>query len=125
MHVEKGSTPPVVVKQVLQMKYSQFLKLVVMAEHHFCTQFRQLRQRVKFAPTPFIPTPNGNLTDAIIDFETSCLKHIILFFLFTLSPFSSSPSFQFFKFTFSSQTDSVTITKSSAYYSSHGQPVLN
>ena len=125
MHVEKGSTPPMVVKKVLQMKCSQFLKLVVMAEHLLCTQFRQLRQRVKFAPTPFIPTPNGNLTDAIIGFETSCLKHMILFFPFTLIAFSSSPSFQFLKFTFSSQTESATMTKSSAYYSSHGQLVLN
>ena len=41
MQVGKGSTAPVVIEQVLQMKSSQFLKLVLMPEHRLCKQFRQ------------------------------------------------------------------------------------
>ena len=108
------------------MKSSQFLKLVLMPEHCLCTQFRQLKERIEFAPTPFIHTPQGNLTDAIVNFETLCLEHKTLVFpTFTLSPFSSSPSFQYFDLTFSSLYDSAIITRLSVYNSSHGQPLLN
>ena len=79
MQVGKGSTAPVI-EQVLQMKSSQFLKLVLMPEHHLCTQFWQLRLRIEFSPTSFIHTPHGNLTDAIFNFETSCLEHKTLVF---------------------------------------------
>ena len=115
-----------VVEQALQMKSSQFLKLVLMPEHRLCTQFRQLKLRIEFAPTPFIHTPHGNLTDAIFNFEASCLEHKTLVFpTFTLSLFSSSPSFQFCNLTFSPPSDSATMTRSSACNSSHGQPVLS
>ena len=72
MQVGKGLTAPVVVELVLQMKSSQFLKLVLMPEHCFCTQFWQLRQWIKFASMPFIHTQYGNLTDAIFDFDIEC-----------------------------------------------------
>ena len=75
MQVGKGSTAPVVAEQVLQIKSLQFLKLVLMPQHRLCIQYGQLRQRIEFAPTSFIHTPQGNLTDAIFDFETSCLEH--------------------------------------------------
>ena len=126
MQVGKGWTAPVVVQQVLQIKSSQFLALVLMPEHRLCTQFRQLKQKIEFASTPLIDTPRENLAGAIFSFETSCLEHKTLVFLtFTLSPFSSSPSFQFFNLTFRSASDSATMTRSSACSSSHGQPVLN
>ena len=113
MQVRKGSTAPVVVEQVLKMKSSQFLKLVFMPEHHFCTQFRQRRHRIEFTPTPFIHTPHGNLTDAIFDFKTLCLKHKTSDFpTFALNPFYSSPSFQFFNLTFRSPSDSAKIARS-------------
>ena len=82
----------VVVEQVLQMKSSQFLKLALMPEHCLCTQFRQIRQFIEFAPMPFLHT-HGNSTDAIFDIETLCLERKTLVPTFTLSPFSSSPSF--------------------------------
>ena len=69
LQVRNGSTAPVVVEQVLQMKSSQFLRLALMPEHQLCIQFRQIRQRIKFAPTPFIHTPHGNLADAILKFR--------------------------------------------------------
>ena len=126
MQVVKGSTVPVVAEQALQMKPSQFLNFVLMPEYCLCTQFRQLRQRIEFAPTPFIYTPHGNLTDAIIDFGTSCLEHKTLVFpMYTLSPFSSNPSFQFFNLIFSLSSDSATMARSSAYNSSYRKPVLN
>ena len=126
MQVGKGSTAPVVVEQVFHRKSSQFLKFVLMPEHCLCTQFWQLKQRIEFAPIPVIHTPHGNLTDAIFDFETSCLEYKTLVFpTLTLYPFSSSPSFQFFNHTFSSSSDSATMRRSSAYNSFHGQPVLN
>ena len=97
-----------------------------MPEQRLCTQFWQLKQNIKFALTPFINTPHGNLTDAIFDFETSCLEHKTLFSpTFILSPFFSSTSVQSFNLTFSSPSDSATLTRSSAYNSSHGQSVLN
>ena len=126
MQVGKGSTAPVVIEQVLQMKSSQFLKLVLMPEHRLCKQFRQRKQKIEFPPTPFIHTSNGNLTNAIIIFDTLCLDHKTLVFpTFTFSPFSSRPPFKFFNLTFSSTSDSATITSSLAYNSSHVQPVLN
>ena len=97
-----------------------------MPEHCLCTQFQQLRHRIEFAPAPFIHTPYGNLTDAVFDFEISYLEHKTLVFpTFTLSLFSSSPSFQFFNLTFISPSDSTTMTRSSVYNTSHVQPVLN
>ena len=125
MQVGKGSTAPVVVKQILQIKSSQFPNLVLMLEHCLCTQFPQFRERIEFTPAPFIHTPHGNLADAIFNFETSCLEHKALVFpILTLNPFSSSLSFQFSNH-ISSPSDSVTIGRSLAYNSSHGQPVLN
>ena len=126
MQVGKGLMALVVVEQVLLMKSSQFLQLVLMPEHCLRTQFQQLKQRTEFTPTPFIHTPHGNLTDAIFGFKISCHEHKTLVIpTFTLSLFSSSPSFQFFNLTFRSPSDSATMTRSSAYNSSHGQPVLN
>ena len=59
-------------------------------------------------------------------FWDMCLKpKALVFLMFTLRPFSSSPSFEFFNLTFSSPSDSATMTRSSAYSSSLGQPVLN
>ena len=52
MQVGEGSTAPVVVEQVLQMKSLQFPKLVLMPEQWMCTQLWQLRQMIEFAPTP-------------------------------------------------------------------------
>ena len=74
MQAGKGWTAPVVVEQALQMKSSQFLEFVLMLGHHLCIQFWQLRQRIKYAPTPFIHTPHGSLIDTVFDLETSCLK---------------------------------------------------
>ena len=131
MQVGKGLTAPVVVEQILQMKSSQFLNLVLMPEHRVCTQFLQFRQRIEFTPVPFIHTPHGiwqmqSLIDTIFDFETSCLEHKTLAFpVFTLNPFSSGPFFQFFNPIFSSSSDPATMTRSLAYSSSYGQPVLN
>ena len=115
-----------VVEQILPMKSSQLIKLVLMPEHNLSTEFRQLRQRIEFAPTPFLHTQHGNLINAIFDFETSYLQHkTSVFPTFTLSPLSSSPAFEFFNLTFSSSSDSATVTRSPACNSSHGQPVLN
>ena len=124
MQVGKQLTAPVVVKHVLKMKSSQFLKLVLMPEHHLCAQF--CKQRIEFTPTPFIHTPYWNLTDAIFDFKTLYLEHkTLVFSLFTLIPLSSSTSFQFFDLTLSSLIDSATVIRSLVYNSSYGQPVLN
>ena len=75
MQVGKGLTVSVVVDQVLQMKSSQFLKLVLIPEHCLCTKSWQLRQKIEFAPRPFMHTPHKNLADAIFDFKISCLEH--------------------------------------------------
>ena len=125
MQVGKGLTAPVVVEQILQIKSSQFPNLVLMPEHCLCTQFPQFRERIEFTPAPFIHKPHGNLTDAIFDFETSCLEHKTLVFpILTLNPFSSSSSFQFSN-PISSPSDSATMARSLVYNTSHGQPVLN
>ena len=122
MQVGKRSTAPAVVEQVLQIKSSQLLKLVLMPEHCLCTQFRQLRQRIEFSPRHFIHAQHGSLTHTIVDFKTSWLEHKTLFFpMLTLSPFSSSPSFQLSNLTFSSPSDSSKMTRLLVYNSSHGQ----
>ena len=36
-----------VIAQVLQTKSSQFVKLVLMPEHHLCNQLRQLRHAAR------------------------------------------------------------------------------
>ena len=62
MEVGEGFVSPVIVEQVLQMKSPQLLKLPLMPEHRLCTHFLQPRQRIEFAPTPFIHTPQGCFT---------------------------------------------------------------
>ena len=66
MQVGKGSTAPVVVEQVLQMKSLQFPKLVLMPEQWICTQLWH--------------TLHGNVTDAIFDFGMLSLEQRLWFF---------------------------------------------
>ena len=107
------------------MKSFQFLKLFQIPEH-FMHPFLETKQRIKLAPTVFQHIPLGNLIDVILWFEALCLKHMtFVFLMFTLSPFTFNPSFQFFNLIFNSSSDSTTVMRSLVCNSSQGHPFLN
>ena len=121
MGAGKGSSVPAALEQVLQMK---FHKLSLIPEQCWFPHFLQLKQWIELAPTPFQHTTHGN-TDVILVLGV-CLEHMAFVFpTFILSPFTSSPSFQFFNLLFNPSNDSNAITSSSACNNSQGHPILN
>ena len=94
--------------------------------HFAWTQYLQLRQKIEFLPTPFRHTPQGNFQDLFWVFWS--YRDTITTFVFpllTLGPFCSIPVFQLSNFLSSSSILSAISTRSSAYSSSQGSPVLN
>ena len=95
------------------MRSFQFPKHSLQTERHLCANFLQLKQRIEFALTSFQHIPHRNLTDVILVLGASILEYMTFVFpTFTLSPFISSPSFQFFNLIFNSSSDSATMTRS-------------
>ena len=86
-----------------------------------CTHFEHVVHCIEFAPTPALHTPQGNF-DFFTNLGASGAEHMSFALpkLLTLRPLSSSSSFQSLSFSLSSS-----ITRSSAYSSSHAQPGLN
>ena len=94
--------------------------------HFLCTQRSQPSHWIALVlPTPVRQTPQGYFPDF---FSTSRLIPDSIIFVFPMStrrPFFSISVFQVFTFTSSSSMDPALIIRSSAYSSSHGQPVWN
>ena len=98
----------------------------LMPLHFLCTQRLQPPQKIALVlPTPDWQTPQGYFPDF---FSTSRLMPdsiIFVFPMFTRRPFFSISVFHVCTFTSSSSMDSALIIRSSAYSSSHVQPVRN
>ena len=98
----------------------------LMPLHFLCTQRLQPPQKIALElPTPDWQTPQGYFPDF---FSTSRLMPdsiIFVFPMFTCRPFFSISVLHVCTFTSSSSMDSALIIRSSAYSSSHGQPVRN
>ena len=94
--------------------------------HFLCTQPLQPPQKIALElPTPDWQTPQGYFPDF---FSTSRLMPdsiTFVFPMFTRRPFFSISVFHVCTFTSSSSMDSALIIRSSAYSSSHRQPVRN
>ena len=98
----------------------------LMPLHFLCTQRLQPPQKIALElPTPDRQTPQGYFPDF---FSTSRLMPdsiIFVFPMFTRRPFFSISVFHVCTFTSSSSMDTALIIRSSAYSSSHRQPVRN
>ena len=94
--------------------------------HFLCTQRLQPPQKIALEPpTPDWQTPQGYFPDFFRTSRSMPDSIIFVFPMFTRRPFFSISVFHLCTFTSSSSMDSALIIRSSAYSSSHGQPVRN
>ena len=94
--------------------------------HFLCTQRLQPPQKIALElPTPDWQTPQGYFPDFFSTSRFMPDSIIFVFPMFTRRPFFSISVFHVCTFTSSSSMDSALIIRSSAYSSSHGQPVRN
>src|SRR5206468_1237713 len=80
---------------------------------------------IEFCLTPFPHTPQGNFPDSSVTSEATLHFNTFVLAAFTISPFSSRPSFHDASLTNNSPSDSAINTRSSAYNNSHGSPHLD
>merc|ERR1712177_95545 len=80
---------------------------------------------MEFLRTPLWHTAQGCLSCFLTGAELLLLTITLVLPMFTLSPLLSMPSFHSLSLTVSSSMVLAMITRSSAYSSSHGHPVLN
>src|SRR5664279_795284 len=101
----------------LHLKSLIAFKLPEMPLHLLCTHCLHTVQAIEFIPTPFRHTPHGHFPEFSIcpDLILQCMTFVSL--MFTLSPFSSRPSFQHLSFSINSSSVSAIRHKSSAYSS--------
>lgn len=84
---------PSIAMHILQMKSLQSLKISLILKNCLCTDFLQLKQRIKFVLTPFQHTPYGTLADVILVLGASYLEYMTFVFPKFLKPFNLQPLF--------------------------------
>ena len=111
--------------QRLHTNWRSTLSLPEIPLHFLWTQCLQLWQNMELLPTPFLQTPHGHFPTPKPLLASLLLIITLVFAAFTLNLLSSRPVFHFSNFPTNSSIASAIRTRSSAYSSSHGHPVLN
>ena len=112
-------------RQRLHLNSGSSTSRPLMPEQRWCTQQLQPEQRIELPPTPCLQTPHGNRPASFsVSRPVPDIKTLVLA-MFTRRPFFSRFNFHSFSFDSSTSGFSAVITRSSAYRSSQGHPVLN
>ena len=109
----------------VHLKSGSRLEGLLVPLHYLCIQYKQLQQKFKLLPIPFLQTPKGSFPDLFSRSKSMPDTIIFVFPMFTLRHFFFISVFHVFSFTRSFSMDRALIIKSSAYSSSHGQHVRN
>ena len=80
---------------------------------------------MEFTPTPLRQTAQGNAPESRRRSSPGPKTMSFVFFMLTLSPLRSIPSFHTFNLAMHYSSESAITARSSAYRSSHGTPVRN
>merc|ERR1712002_691096 len=111
--------------QTLHLKFGSSTRRVLIPLHLLCTHSSHELHLMEFLRTPLWHTAQGYLPCFLTGAELLLLTITLVLPMFTLSPLLSMPSFHSLSLTISSSMVLAMITRSSAYSSSHGHPVLN